>query len=113
MDSSSDFVSEFKRVLSHIYPPNEFPDVYGRIINFTWFPNPHHQECFQQHCVDVPRRMDALCRRDHLLQEIWKEDITYAYLVGFLHDIGKPFVTRINFLDNKVSEVTLKRVLVW
>ncbi|GFQ76138.1 uncharacterized protein TNCT_244131 [Trichonephila clavata] len=98
---SSDFASEFKRVLSLIYPPYDFPDLYCRIFNFNWLPNPHHQECFQKHCVDVAHRMDALCRRDHLLQEIWKEDITYAYLVGFLHDIGKPFVTRINFFGQQ------------
>ncbi|GFR31227.1 hypothetical protein TNCT_319231 [Trichonephila clavata] len=113
MDSSSDFVSEFKRVLSLIYPPYDFPDVYWRIFNFNWFPNPIIKNAFKSTVWMFARRMDALCHRDNLLQEIWKEEITFAYLVGFLHDIGKPFVTRMNFFGTtRFSEVTLKWVLV-
>ncbi|GFQ87100.1 uncharacterized protein TNCT_665071 [Trichonephila clavata] len=94
METSID--SEFERVLSLVYPPLDFPDVYSRIFDFNWLPNSYHKESFREHCVYVAHCMEKLCRRDNLLQEIWKEGISYAYLVGFLHDIGKPFVEYIN-----------------
>ncbi|GFX02778.1 uncharacterized protein TNCV_4437601 [Trichonephila clavipes] len=98
---SLDFDSEFERVLSLIFPPDNFPDLYWRIFNFNWLPNPYHQECFRKHCVDVGRRMEKLCSLDNLLQDTWKEDITYAYLVGFLHDIAKPLVERTDGLGQQ------------
>ncbi|GFT61731.1 uncharacterized protein TNCV_2563631 [Trichonephila clavipes] len=88
--------SEFRRVLFLIFPPYNFPDLYWRLSTFNWLPNLYHQECFKKHCVDTAHRMEELCRQDNLLQETWKEDISYAYLVGFLHDIGKPLVERTN-----------------
>ncbi|GFX82823.1 hypothetical protein TNCV_1699421 [Trichonephila clavipes] len=45
--------------------------------------------------------MQELCRLDNLLQEIWKEDITYPYLVGFLHDVAKPLVERADGLGQQ------------
>ncbi|GFY06399.1 uncharacterized protein TNCV_3651861 [Trichonephila clavipes] len=45
--------------------------------------------------------MQELCRLNNFLQEIWKEDITCAYLVGFLHDIAKPLVERTNGLGQQ------------
>ncbi|GFQ95453.1 uncharacterized protein TNCT_171622 [Trichonephila clavata] len=99
METSID--SEFERVLSLVYPPLDFPDVYSRIFDFNWLPNSYHKESFREHCVYVAHCMEKLCRRDNLLQEIWKEGISYAYLVGFLHDIGKPFVEYLNSFKNQ------------
>ncbi|GFS47047.1 uncharacterized protein TNCV_418371 [Trichonephila clavipes] len=98
---SLDFDSEFERVLSLIFPPDNFPDLYWRIFNFNWLPNPCHRECFRKHCVDVGRRMEKLCSLNNLLHDTWKEDITYAYLVGFLHDIAKPLVERTDRLGQQ------------
>ncbi|GFY09289.1 uncharacterized protein TNCV_1941081 [Trichonephila clavipes] len=80
----------------NVFYPSSFhqTDLYWRIFNFNWLPNLYHQECFRKHCVDVGRRIEKLCSLDNLLQDTWKEDITYAYLVGFLHDIAKPLVER-------------------
>ncbi|GFX86984.1 uncharacterized protein TNCV_2868101, partial [Trichonephila clavipes] len=83
------------------FPPDNFPDLYWRIFNFNWLPNPHHQEYFRKHCVDVGRCMEKLCSLDNLLQDTWKEDITYAYLVGFLHDIAKPLLERTDGLGQQ------------
>ncbi|GFV16563.1 uncharacterized protein TNCV_4417521 [Trichonephila clavipes] len=94
MASSLDLDSEFERVLSLIFPPDNFPDLYWKIFNFNSLSNPYHLESLRKHCVDTGHSMQELCRLDNLLQEIWKEDITYAYLVGFLHDIAKPLVER-------------------
>ncbi|GFX57398.1 uncharacterized protein TNCV_3138171 [Trichonephila clavipes] len=101
MASSLDFDSEFERVLSLIFPPDNFPDLYWKIFNFNWLSNPYHLECFRKHCVDTGHSMQELCRLNNFLQEIWKEDITCAYLVGFLHDIAKPLVERTNGLGQQ------------
>ncbi|GFU11439.1 uncharacterized protein NPIL_542711, partial [Nephila pilipes] len=87
--------SEFERCLSLIFPPNEFPVIHDTLLHFDWLPNPYHHESFRQHCMDTGYRMDQECEEKNLLRGTWN-GFTYAYLVGFLHDIGKPFVQRIN-----------------
>ncbi|GFY67230.1 hypothetical protein TNIN_228291 [Trichonephila inaurata madagascariensis] len=101
MASSLDFISEFEWVFSLTFAPDKFSDLYWRIFNFNLLPNPYHLECFRKHCVDTGHRMQEFFRLDNLLQEIWKEDISYAYLVGFLHDVTKPLVERIDGLGQQ------------
>ncbi|GFQ68209.1 uncharacterized protein TNCT_730081 [Trichonephila clavata] len=92
---SSNMDSEFCDFLSRIFPSHTYPDLFHRISTFEWLPNPYHHETFRQHCVSTAFYMERFCLQHNLLQGQWN-NITYAFLVGFLHDIGKPLVFQTN-----------------
>ncbi|GFY66899.1 uncharacterized protein TNIN_179291 [Trichonephila inaurata madagascariensis] len=86
-----DYENKFHYFLNQIFPSDTFPDLFHQISNFEWLPNPHHHETFREHCVSTAFYMEQFCMKDNLLQSKWK-NMTHAFIVGFLHDIGKPLV---------------------
>lgn len=84
---------EYTTLLNLIFPTNVYPVLHDKLLRFQWKTTMHHTESFRQHCVDTARSMEEFCQEKNLLQGTWN-GITYARLVGFLHDVGKPFVLK-------------------
>ncbi|GBN13135.1 hypothetical protein AVEN_257712-1 [Araneus ventricosus] len=84
---------EYEALINLIFPSNAYPVVHDTLLRFEWKNTKHHEESFRQHCINTARLMEEFCQEKNLLQGTWN-GITYARLVGFLHDVEKPFALR-------------------
>ncbi|GBN92051.1 hypothetical protein AVEN_266865-1 [Araneus ventricosus] len=91
MDSSYD--QDFENFVNVVFPADKFDIINKTLLTFQWKLSNFHKEGFRQHCIETGRQMQKICFEKGILQETW-HGYTHSYLVGVLHDIGKPFVVR-------------------
>lgn len=91
MDSSYD--QDFENFVNVVFPADKFNIINKTLLTFQWKLSNFHKEGFRQHCIETGRQMQKICFEKGILQETW-HGYTHSYLVGVLHDIGKPFVVR-------------------